>query len=52
MNVGVNRGKEAKPTYTDLQITPLAFPKDSLGGGRKIKVLLNTTSDFSDSTLP
>lgn len=52
MNARMNTGKEAEPTYTDLQITPLTFPKDNLGQERKIKVVLNTKTDFSDFTLP
>lgn len=48
MNVRVNTWKEAEQTYTDLQITPLTFPKDSLGDGRKIKALSNIKWDFSD----
>lgn len=52
MNARVNTGKEEETTYTDLQITPFTFPKDNLGDGRKIKVVLNTKPEFSDFTLP
>lgn len=52
MNVRVNTGKEAEQTYTDLQITPLTFPKDNFGDGTKISILLNTKSDIFDFTLP